>query len=221
MIKAFKFLLPALLVATAIFFACNKSDEITVDEAVDSALFSIQERGGMGRFGCFELVFPVTLSLSGGATAEVDSYEAMKQTLRAYFETNGCNRPAPAFVFPIAVLSQEGELISVNNQDELSALRAGCRARFADHDPRGHSRRWLSCFEIVFPVTVEFPDGTIAQARDRRELQQLIRVWNHDNPDVRERPVVVFPVTAKMTEDGTLVTVNNREELHNLKERCE
>ena len=225
MVKALKFLFLPVLAATAIFFACNKSDQITEEEALDSALYSIQERGGMGRLGCFELVFPVTLFLPDGTTAEVGSYDEMKQTLRAFFATNGHigggDRPHLTFVFPISVVSQDGDLISVNSQDELLALRADCRGRFGDQGPQGHSRRWLSCFEIVFPITIEFPDGTIAQADDRQELHQLIRTWRHDNPGVPGRPKMVFPITVKMTEDGTLVTVDNRQELHDLKESCD
>lgn len=227
MIKALKFLFLLALTATAIAVACNKSDEITPDEAVNSTLYSIQERGGMGRLGCFELVFPVTLNLPDGTTAEVDSYDEMIQSFRDFFAANGHlggsgGRPHPSFVFPVSVFSQDGELITVNNEDELHRLRMACGGgRFGQHDPRGHARRWLSCFEIVFPVTIEFPDGTTAQADDRQDLHQLIRAWRQNNPGVDERPTVVFPMTVKMTEDGTLVTVDNREELHRLKESCD
>jgi hypothetical protein len=219
------FLFLPVFAAMAIVVACNKSDEITADEAVDSAVYSIQERGGMGRLGCFELMFPVTLSLPDGTTAEVDSYDEMTQTFRAFFAANGQlgggRRPHPSFVFPVSVVSQDGELITLNNEEELRRLRLECGGgRFGQHDPRGHARRWLSCFEIAFPVSIEFPDGSTAQADDRQELQQLIRVWQQSNPGVDERPKVAFPMTVKMTEDGTLVTVDNREELRRLKESC-
>lgn len=222
--RSLKFLLLPVMAVMAIVVACNKSDEMTADEAVNSALYSIQERGGMGRLGCFELVFPVTLSLPDGTTAEVNSYDEMTQTFRAFFAANGHlggdGRPQPSFVFPVSVVSQEGALITLNNAEELRRLRAECSDRFGDHDPRRHERRWLSCFEIVFPVNIEFPDGTTAQAADRQALQQLIRIWQQGNPGVDERPQVVFPMTVQMTEDGTLVTVSNREDLRRLKESC-
>ena len=226
MIKALKYLSLPVFAAMAIVVACNKSDDITADEAVDSALYNIQERGGLGRFGCFELVFPVTLSLPDGTTAEVDSYDEMTQSFRAFFAANGHlgggRRPHPSFVFPVSVVSQDGELITLNNEDELRRLRTACDGgRFGQHDPRGHARRWLSCFEITFPVSIEFPDGTTAQANNREALHQIIRTWKQNNPGVDERPQVVFPMTVKLTEDGTLVTVENREELHRLKESCD
>jgi hypothetical protein len=52
-------------------------------------------------------------------------------------------------------------------------------------------------------------------------LRQLIRTWKTNNPDATERPQIVFPLTVKIDEDGSLVTVNNREELRRLKEGCE
>jgi len=53
-----------------LIFSCNKSDELTVDEAVDQALYSAQERGGLGRYGCYELVFSVTIALPDGTIAK-------------------------------------------------------------------------------------------------------------------------------------------------------
>ena len=220
MVKTLKIFLLPFLAIVAITVACNKSDELTTEEAVDQALYSIQERGGMGRFGCYELVFPVTLTFSDGTTAEVNSYDEMKQALRTYFQTTS-DRPHPNFVFPISVISQDGDLISVNDQEELRRLRADCRGTFDHHGPQGHGQHGLSCFQIVFPITIEFPDGTTAQASDRMELHQLIRTWRHDHPDVAARPKVVFPITVKMTDDDALVTVNSREELQDLKESCD
>jgi hypothetical protein len=218
------FLLPAILML-ALFTACNKDNNTeAVEEAVDEALYSIQERGGMGRYGCYELVFPLSITLPDNSTAEIESYDDFKQTLRTYFEANGGKpkgRPQIQFVFPISVVSQDGEVIPVTTQEELLALRAECRGTFDKHGSRGHGDRGLACFELTFPVTILFPDGTTATAADRQNLHELIRTWRKDNPGVRKRPQLTFPITVKMKDDGTLVTVNSREELRQLKEDCE
>jgi hypothetical protein len=49
----------------------------------------------------------------------------------------------------------------------------------------------------------------------------LIHSWRENNPGVTGRPQIVFPITVQMTADSTLVTVNSKEELHQLKEDCE
>ncbi len=228
--KSLKFFLLPLIALISIIVACNKSDSTTVEEAVDEVLFSAQERGGMGRFGCYELVFRVTFTLPDSSTATVNSYDEMKQTLRAYFEANGTpgngghhhgNRPKIDFVFPISVISQDGEVITVADELELRALREACAGTFGNHGPQGHGQHGLSCFEIVFPITIQFPDSTTAEVADRQALHQLVRTWNQANPGLHARPIIVFPISVKMTDDGSIVTVNSREELHDLKESCE
>ncbi|MBL7827886.1 MAG: hypothetical protein JNJ57_14750 [Saprospiraceae bacterium] len=224
--KSLKFFLLPLIAFLSVIAACNKDNTASVDETIDEVLYNVQERGGMGRYGCYELVFPVTIQLPDSSTAEVNSYEELKQTLRNYFQNNGTgnhhgHRPNINFVYPISVVNEDGEIISVANQDELLELRRACAGTFGNHGPGGHGNHGLSCFEIVFPITIEFPDGTTAEATDRQSLHQLIREWRQNNPGVQGRPKMVFPITVKMTDDGSLVTVNSREELRELKENCE
>lgn len=227
MIKSLKVFLLPVLALIVVVMACNKADDVlaTTEEAIDQALYSAQERGGLGRRGCYELVFPVSIVLPDSSIVEVNSYDEMKAALRAYFEANGTGhphrRPHLAFVFPISVVSQEGEVITIDADTNLRALRAACAGTFGNHGPAGHGHHGLSCFDIVFPLTVLFPDGTTATATDRQALHQMTRRWHHDHPGVPGRPQITFPLTVQMTEDSTLVTVNSRDELRALKESCE
>ncbi len=227
MIKSLKVFLLPVLALIAIVMACNKADDVlaTTEEAIDQALYSAQERGGLGRRGCYELVFPVSIVLPDSSIAEVNSYEEMKAALRTYFVANGTGhphrRPHLSFVFPISVVSQDGEVITVDADTNLRALRAVCAGTFGNHGPVGHGNHGLSCFDIVFPLTVLFPDGTTATAADRQALHLMTRRWHHENPGVPGRPQITFPLTVRMTQDGTLATVNSRDELRALKESCE
>ena len=72
------------------FIGCKKDNTAqTVEESVDETLFSIQERGGMGKYGCYELVFPVTVNFPDSTSQEVNSYDEFKDALRSWFEANG------------------------------------------------------------------------------------------------------------------------------------
>lgn len=214
--------LPAVCIL-ALIAACNKSQEpipptTTIDDAMDRYLFNLQDRTGVGPFGCFELLFPVNLSFSDGTTPEVDSYNAMKQTMRTYFTATTTGFGDVSLVFPITLIAEDGQLIEVHNDDQLRALRSSCGGATFDHyESVGHSNRRLSCFELVFPITIQLPDGTTATADDRAALQTLIR----ENATTIARPRFVFPITVKMTEDGSLVTVNSQDELRALKAGCE
>ncbi len=68
----------------------------------------------------------------------------------------------------------------------------------------------------MFPLTIQFPDGTTAEAADRAELKSLAREWKEANPDSEERPAIVFPIDVTL-EDGSTVTVNSKEELKALR----
>ncbi|MFN0213908.1 MAG: hypothetical protein ACKVT2_06595 [Saprospiraceae bacterium] len=229
MLKALKLFLIPIVAIVAVMVACNKSSDLTVDEFVDQALYSAQERGGMGRFGCYELVFPVSIVLPDGSTQEVNSYEEIKLALRTYFGTHGggprphhSDRPLLSFEFPISVINEDGDIITMDSDEELRRLRADCAgATFGNHGPRGHGDHGLACFEIVFPITIAFPDGTTAEVADRQALRQLLRTWRENNPGATQRPRIVFPITVKMDDDGSLVTVNSPQELRQLKQDCE
>jgi hypothetical protein len=255
--KTLKLLFVPVVALVIALSACTKDGIIaTVTEAVDQALYSVQERGGVGKYGCYELVFPVTVQLPDSTTATVNSYEELKQVLGQYFTSNGTGGPSTGeghqgnhgghhgggdhndpgffgdpgqpghpfhvqFIFPISVLNQDGEIVTVENEQQLRDLREACAGTFGNHGPMGHGDHGLSCFRIVFPITVAFPDSTTAQATDQQNLRQLVHEWRQNNPGVHDRPEIVFPITVVMTADSTQVVLNSRDELHALKESCE
>lgn len=232
----FKFTLLFFIAGLATFFACNKDSATqTAEDFVDETLYSIQERGGMGKYGCYELVFPVTINFPDSTSVEVNSYEEMKDAIRSWFEANGGssgsghhhhgpgnNQPHPTLAFPLTVISPTGELITVNNEAELHDLKVACGGgTFGHHDHHGHGQHGLACFEIQFPITIQFPDSTTATAADKDALHTLLHDWKQNNPDSKEHPEFVFPIQVVMKDDGTVVTVNSKQELHDLKENCD
>lgn len=232
----FKIILLAVIAGMVTFFACQKDNTtVSATDYVDQALYSIQERGSMGKYGCYELVFPVTLNFPDSTTQEVNSYEEMKDAIRTWFEANGGfsggpghhhppldSLPRPTLAFPVSVISPDGTLITVNSEAELFDLKKECGfGTFGHHGPKGHGQHGLACFVIQFPVTIQFPDSTTATAADQAALQTLLKDWKQNNPGVKARPEFVFPITVVMKDDGTVVTVNSKDELRDLKKNCE
>ena len=161
-----KILFPVLVLALALS-ACNKTDEdLNAEDMLDQSLYALESRSGLGCYGCFELVFPVAFTLPDGTTTgELNSYEEIRQTLHRWFQANGIERGRrgrraamwqmgdthPSFVFPITVVTQDGETVSIEDETALRRLAADCRGTFSRYDWRGHSRRGIACFEVVFP----------------------------------------------------------------------
>jgi hypothetical protein len=219
--------------ASVLFFACEKDNDtsaMNVDELVNESLYSVQERGGIGSNGCYELVFPVSMKLPDGTSATFNSYDEMKASLKSFHQRrpkgHGGNRPPrdsgsrPEFVFPFSVISQDGTTQVINNQDELHTLREACGGgSFGNHGPKGHGGR-LKCFELNFPISLTLPDGTTKSFADHKSLGTFLKDWRTANPNAPERPKLSFPLTVTMKSDSTTVTLNSKEELKSLKENC-
>ncbi len=78
------------------------------------------------------------------------------------------------------------------------------------------------CVELVFPITVEFSDGTTAEVNSYLELKQAIRLWFHTNgghPSPQDRPKLVLPIQV-INEAGEVITIETPEELKALREEC-
>src|SRR5688572_23128877 len=74
------------------------------------------------------------------------------------------------------------------------------------------------CYELVFPVTVQFPDSTTQEVADYDALKLAIREWfeaNGGRPRPHFRPHLVFPFDV-ITEEGEVITVTNLAELMEL-----
>lgn len=76
------------------------------------------------------------------------------------------------------------------------------------------------CAELVFPVTVDFPDGTSTEAADHDALRTLLDDWKANNAGSTERPLIAYPHNVLLA-DGTVVTVNNDEELQAIFAECQ
>lgn len=209
-------------------FACSKTDSTELEEQLDQTLYSIQERGGIGKFGCFELIFPVTIQFADSTTAEVASYDELKSTVKDWLSANGTQGNGhhhhhsiiPSFVYPISVLNETGDVITVQNDDELKDLRRSCNGSFGNNGHHGHSNH-LRCFDLVFPITISFPDGTTGTATDGTTLHTLVRDWKKNNPTVSGKPQFVYPITVQLKSDSSLVIVNSKDELKQLKKDCQ
>lgn len=228
-----KFSLLFAIVTLALLTSCNKEetglseienvDDITnEDEDLQEtqiftavALLELQDSSSTGPYGCFELVFPITVQFADSSTVEVIDYDELQTTIQAWKDANPDATERPTFVYPIEVLSEDGELISIADRQELKALKRSCKK-----DKKGKKGCKEPCFDIVYPLTVSFPDGTTAAAADRSELKTLIRDFKDANPDATEKPEIVFPIEVIITSDGSIVTVNDKDELKALKQSC-
>lgn len=224
-----------LLLIAGIFIGCQKEDDVlTADTFVTESISEIESRSGAGVGGCYELVFPITLQFQDSTTATVASYEEMRQAIRTWFEENG-GRPnhhrRPVILMPFQLINEDGEVITVETQEQLDELKALCRPRPGGpghggpggpggHGGGGHHGDHGPCYTLVFPITLEFADSTQVTVANQEEFRAAVHAWKEANPGEHAHPAFVYPITVTIVSDGSQVVVNSAEELRAIKAAC-
>jgi hypothetical protein len=172
------------------------------------------------RFRCFRIVFPVTLVFPDGSTLEVGNEHEMRAAIREWKENNPATDVPITFEFPIEIKYKNGEIVTVESGEQLFRLKKKCKrdGHPGDGDRPGDGD-FGACFQIVFPVTLVFPDGTTAEVTGPHELRLTIKEWKENNPNSDGRVMLEFPLTVEF-RDGTTQEVQNGEELRDLKLEC-
>ncbi len=224
----------ALFALAGFFTSCQQEDGVAdVENFVLQSTMGIEDQCGAGRAGCYELVFPITLQFADSTTAVVNSYDEMKLAIRTWFEANGggmgngghhggghhgnggpSGLGRPVIVLPFQVITETGEIITIETIEQLREIRALCNPG----GPGGH-HGGAPCFTLNFPITVIFADSSVVTVNSKEELRAATHAWHLNNPGQRPRPEFVFPISVTL-QDGTIVTVNSKEELRAIKEEC-
>lgn len=215
----------ALVLFMSLITSCTESDEptlVSTQEFVVKSLDSLESEGKVGRLGCYEFVFPITIDFADGTSATVESYNEGRETIGAWKEANPDAEERPTLAYPVELTTEEGELISVESREELGQLRRECRREFR-RDRRERIRNFFrrACFSLAYPISVEFPNGSVLEAANAQTLKVALREWKQANPGAQEdKPTLIYPITVEY-DDGTQTSVNSKEELIALKDTCE
>ena len=81
------------------------------------------------------------------------------------------------------------------------------------------TKRRKKCFEFVFPIDFIMADDSSITLNSKEDWA-LIKTWYKENPDVTERPKLVFPVDVTLKEDGSTQTLIDVDELKAVKDSC-
>ena len=88
-------------------------------------------------------------------------------------------------------------------------------------DRDGDDKKDWKCFNLVFPVTFDMPDGsTITVTINDEDGWTEIKAWYEANPDSEEKPALQYPVDIVYEKDETTVTINNDDEMRGAYRRC-
>ena len=82
--------------------------------------------------------------------------------------------------------------------------------------------RKKNCFYLEYPVSLELPDGSTIKVNDKKEAIESLKKWYNQNPDVKEKANLVFPVSIYWVEkkEKTKYDVESEIEMKELFAKC-
>lgn len=156
---------------------------------------------------CLELVYPVSLRV-GDQLVEIESDEAWRSFWDDWKQQE--RDAKPELVYPLEV-KFKGDIKLIESEDLMISLKKKCAG---DIDQKDRVR----CFKIVFPISLELPDGSVAQVEDEKEWHEVVKQWFEDNPDSAQKPSIAYPID--VIAGDRLLTIDSDEAFAELKERC-
>ncbi len=154
---------------------------------------------------CYEIVFPVTGVFSDGSTVTFESYET-------YFEAVVLAEEEPQLVYPFDVTDEEGNVITIETEQQWEELGVDCFGIGWEWDGSGEEPE-APCFTYGYPFSLSI-NGEVFVANDDMELTNIFdNIFNSPEPPAELNIQPVFPMNL-ILDDGTTVTVNTDEEYY-------
>ncbi len=168
---------------------------------------------------CFQIEFPYTIQMPNGVTYTIDSDDDSDfEEIKNYYEQNSGMDDRPSIVFPINITTNDGESVTINNEDDMKDAYRDCSRRDRDW---GEDKE---CFALVYPVTYIAPDGSTFEISSEEDEAgwEALKAWYETNPDSEAMPALSYPVSImyRDEEGENIVIINNEEEMHSAKEEC-
>ena len=86
----------------------------------------------------------------------------------------------------------------------------------------GKKDRKKNCFYLEYPVSLELPDGSTIKVNDKKEAIESLKKWYNQNPDIKEKANLVFPISIYWVEkkEKTKYDVESEIEMKELFAKC-
>ncbi len=125
-------------------------------------------------------------------------------------------------IFGLMLLAALAIAFTSCNQDNLDLTDV---ENFTDSTVEGLQRGVVGkkhCLEFIFPISIEFIDGSTAEATDYENLHETVKAWFEENEvekNKENKPQLIFPIQV-LNQEGEVIDVVSEEELKELKSEC-
>ena len=183
---------------------------------------------------CFDVEFPISVNLSDGSVVTISNEEELYEGIEEYYEM-GEEDNLPEINFPINIIfyyeNENGveseDLVEIGDYEELEMYFEMCDDEDDINDDEDENWSEFNCVDLVYPITIESPEGENLSFENEETLNNYIESWynNNSNSNQEFELVFVFPLSieyfSETTDQLQTLIINSEEELGEfLEEYC-
>ena len=185
-------------------------------------------------FMCFDIQFPISVTMPDGSQISVGNEDELYEAVELYYEMSDEFDGLPEINFPFNIVfyyedengNEIEDLVGVGSYEELEIYFEICENGFDDND---HDWDWheIECVELVYPISIENPEGEVITVDSEYELYEYIDQYyqNCNSDDCFGEFELVFPLTieyySENNDQNQTLTISSQEELDEyLEEYC-
>ncbi|MDC0623491.1 hypothetical protein OAO94_06820, partial [Flavobacteriaceae bacterium] len=173
---------------------------------------------------CFDVEFPITINLSDGSVVTISNDEELYEGVEDYYEMDDSDN-LPEINFPINIIfyyeNENGveseDLVEIGDYDELEMYFELCEDEEDSNDDEEENWSEFNCVELVYPITIESPEGENISFENEDSLNNYIESWYNTNNNEEFELVFVFPLSieyfSETTDQLQTMIINSEEEL--------
>ena len=186
---------------------------------------------GWFEIDCIDLVYPISIVNPEGDIISIESEDSLHEYIDQYYQNCNSDDCFGEFelVFPLTIEyysenNDQNQTLTISSQEELDEyLEEYCNDDGGDDSDDWHE--YNECGEIVYPLTVEAPNGDQFTANSEEEVYTFMEEWYSNNCNTVECDdefEVVYPITMEFeNEQGEIVvlTIQSEEMLEEIIEQ--
>ena len=165
---------------------------------------------------CYKVIFPVQVKLPNDSTITINSADAFAALLKRWRDKHPNADRHPQIVLPYQVEKADGTIVRITGADDLRKILAECKPG-PDRPSVGPDPR--PCFRIVFPDTIQHPDGSTAIATDAEDFAKQALAWRRGHPAANGATIVKIPFGI-VYRDSTTAVIASAEDLRKANAKC-
>jgi len=165
---------------------------------------------------CVDLVYPISIENPDGEILSVESEYELHEYIDQYYQNCNSNDCGDfSLVYPLTVeyyseANDQTQILTINSEEELQEL-------LDEHCYNDDGEDGLdTCGEIVYPITVEAPNGDQFTGNSEEEIMSFMEEWSSNNCNTMECDTdfeLVFPITMEFEdEQGDIIIMTIQSE---------